>query len=334
MQETYSAILRNLYGVQKKRNYYLAFLECLNTGFDLLGSVLFLAIGIIMANLGYVKLGELVAIYVIYSAFSYHFLQMGKYVPELVERLVYMQDLFDFLEINEERGIDAPICVPEIENNQSAIVFDRVDFSYSNGIKLLDQLCLDIKGDIITALTGRTGCGKSTLIKLLLGFYPISSGKILLYGRDINEIGYKTVRSLTAYVPQEPYLYHVSIAENISYGKPNAKMEEIILAAKAANAHDFIQKQPDGYNTIIKNGGQNLSGGERQRIAIARAILRDAPIILMDEATSALDLESERTINNFINKYRGTKTIIIIAHRQETIKNADVEIEIGGKSNE
>lgn len=329
MQERYEGILKKLCRVQKKRTQYLAFLESLNAGFDLLSAILFLAVGIFMADLGYVKLGELAAVYVIYSSFSYHFLQMGKYVPELVERLVYMQDLFEFLDLEEEPGVGEPVCLPDFASGQPAVAFDNVNFCYSDGTKLFEDMNLAIDNGIITALTGRTGCGKSTLMKLLLGFYPIQSGKILLYGKDIREIGYAAVRKLTAYVPQEPYLYHVSIAENISYGNPDAGAEDIVSAAKAAGAHEFIQRQPDGYDTILENGGQNLSGGERQRIAIARAILKDAPILLMDEATSALDLESERIINEFINRYRGEKTIIIIAHRQATIRSADVEIQIG-----
>jgi len=151
----------------------------------------------------------------------------------------------------------------------------------------------------MTAITGRTGCGKSTLLKLILGSYPIY-GNIYLFGKNVKELGYHQVRDLISYVPQEAYLYNISIEENISYGKPEVSEEEIVKAARAANAHDFILKQPDGYQIILKEGGMNLSDGECQRISIARAILKDAPIILMDEATSALDNKSEQSVNNFL----------------------------------
>ena len=324
MKEKYEGVLQKLFQIQVRRTIYFSILECFQTGFDLLGAVLFLAVGVWMASWKMVQLKELVAIYVIYAPFSYHFLQMGKYVPELVERLSYMKELFTFLESEEETDT----TIIREKENEFAILFDRVSFSYPDGTQLFENLSVGFEKNRVTALTGRTGCGKSTLMKLLLGFYPIDGGNIFLYGREIRTWGYRAVREQIAYVPQEPYLYHVSIAENISYGAPGKKKEEIMQAAKCAGADAFIRRQPNGYDTIVENGGRSLSGGERQRIAIARAILKDAKIIVMDEATSALDLESERVINEFINAYRTQKTIILIAHRQETIQKADVEIKI------
>ena len=274
-------------------------------------------------------MGELVAIYVLYTSFNFHFLQIGKYIPELNECLVYMRDLFEFLELEEEKEGNTTIDYLEpLLESESVISFRAVSFGYKEKTPILDNMSVDFESGIMTAITGRTGCGKSTLLKLILGFYPVNSGKIYLYGKGLGEIGWQKVREMIAYVPQEPYLYNVSIAENISYGKLGASTDEIIRAARAANAHEFIMRQQDGYNTIISEGGASLSGGERQRIAIARAILKDAPIIFMDEATSALDNESEKSINDFLSNRYQNKTIIIIAHRPTTIEKAAVQINI------
>lgn len=326
----YERILKQWRKEQNIKNILLAGLESLQSGFDLLCSVLFLGIGIVMINSGFISLGELVAIYILYTSFNFHFLQIGKYIPELTECLVYMKDLFDFLEIKEEEdyanNTDAKMEEDMEESAAIAVKIRNVTFHYPQQENILNHLSLDFKAGKMTAVTGRTGCGKSTLLKLILGFYPIE-GNIYLFGKNVKELGYHQVRDLISYVPQEAYLYNASIEENISYGKPGASEEEIVKAAMAANAHDFILKQPNGYQTVLKEGGVDLSGGERQRISIARAILKDAPVILMDEATSALDNESEQSINNFLKNCR-KKTIIVVAHRPATIENAEIRVEL------
>lgn len=325
--QKYESILKQWITEQNIKNILLAVLESLQSGFDLLCSVLFLGIGIVMINGGFISLGELIAIYILYTSFNFHFLQIGRYIPELTECLVYMKDLFDFLELKEEEEYESDTDL-KIRNTEESIAISihDVTFHYSQQENILNHLSLDFKSGKMTAITGRTGCGKSTLLKLILGFYPIE-GDIFLFGKNVKELGHHQVRELISYVPQEAYLYNASIEENISYGKPGASEKEIIKAAKAANAHDFILKQPDGYQTILKEGGMNLSGGERQRISIARAILKDAPIILMDEATSALDNESEQSVNSFL-KDNCNKTIIIVAHRPATIKNAEIRVQL------
>ena len=306
---------------QNKRNLLLAILESFQSGFDLLCSVLFVGIGIAMIKTSNIALGELVAIFVLYESFNYHFLQIGKYIPELVECLVYMNDLFIFLELEEEHEHSIS-GEPEKILNSNAVSIRNVTFQYPGVPKnIIENLSLDFPSGKMTAVTGKTGCGKSTLLKLILGFYN-TYGSIYVCGEKIERLGFEKLRNLISYVPQEPYLYNVSIEENISYGKPSASKEEIVKAAKAANAHDFILKQPDGYQTIITKGGGNLSGGERQRISIARAILKNAPIILLDEATSALDNEAEMSINKFLMQ-NSEKTIIVVAHRPTTIDKAE-----------
>ena len=331
MHDRYASVQARWKKEQTTRNLLTAVLESFNSGFDLLCSVLFLGMGILMVNTGSIQLGELVAVYVLYTSFHFHFLQIGKYIPELIECLVYMDDLFAFLQLEEEDTEGAEkIMLPEVQTSdtQTPIQLKNISFGYTNEQPIIQNLSLSFERGKMTAITGRTGCGKSTLLKLILGFYPITSGDILIFGKPLHTIGFEEVRKWIAYVPQEPYLYQASIAENISYGKPGASMEEIINAARLANAHGFIVKQPQGYHTIITEGGNNLSGGERQRIAIARAILKDSPIILMDEATSALDNESEKCINDFLQSSMHKKTIIIVAHRPETIARADAVVRI------
>lgn len=323
-QSKYSQILKQWNRKQNIRTLLLAVLESLQSGFDLLCSVLFVGIGVVMINSGLISLGELAAVYVVYGSFHYHFLQIGKYTPELAECLAYMEDLFAFLEMEEEDEPFIETGRKRIPENHAVSLRD-ITFHYPGKGNIYKHLSLDFQTGKMTAITGKTGCGKSTLLKIILGFYSIQ-GNVYLFGENI-KTGYRKSRSQIAYVPQEPYLYNVSIEENISYGRPGASKAEIIQAAKAAHAHDFILKQPDGYQTILKEGGANLSGGQRQRISIARAILKDAPIILMDEATSALDNEAELSINHFLRENRD-KTIIVVAHRPSTVEWADVVMEL------
>ena len=188
---------------------------------------------------------------------------------------------------------------------------------------MLQNFSLQIKRGECVAITGASGCGKTTLSKLLLGLYPLDGGTIIINGLDIKKCHLTALRKQIAYVPQEPYLFNGSIEENIRMGQPYATEEEIIKAAKQANAHEFIIHLSEGYQTKAGERGNNLSGGQRQRIAIARAILKDSPIILMDEATSALDNESEQLVNDALKNLQGQKTIVMIAHRPSTIQLAD-----------
>ena len=182
---------------------------------------------------------------------------------------------------------------------------------------------MEVKQGECIAITGASGCGKTTLSKLLLGLYPLNGGTIKVNGKDFRNCCLEDLRKQIAYVPQEPYLFNGSILDNIRMGRPQATEDEIRQAAKLANAHEFIVDFAEGYETNVGERGNNLSGGQRQRIAIARAILKDAPIILMDEATSALDNESEQLVNDALKNLHGKKTIVMIAHRPSTIQLAD-----------
>jgi ATP-binding cassette subfamily B protein len=188
---------------------------------------------------------------------------------------------------------------------------------------LFNGLSLKINGGEQVGFVGPSGSGKTTLTRLLLRFVDIQSGSILFDDQDISKVTQESLRQSVAYVPQEPLLFHRSIRENIAYGKPKATEKEIIKAAKQAHAWEFITKMPGGLDTVVGERGIKLSGGQRQRIAIARAIIKDAPILVLDEATSALDSESETLIQDALGKLMKGRTSIVIAHRLSTIAKLD-----------
>jgi subfamily B ATP-binding cassette protein MsbA/ATP-binding cassette subfamily B protein AbcA/BmrA len=202
--------------------------------------------------------------------------------------------------------------------------FTSVDFQYSDDINILDNFNLEVEKEQIVALVGSSGCGKSTVLKLLCGFYRPQNGQILIEGQDIFQSGIRAARSQVSLVSQETYLFPTTVAENIAYGRHGATQEEIQEAAIAANAHDFVTSLPGGYNTQVGEWGSKLSGGEKQRIGLARAILKDAPILLLDEPTSALDAQSEAVVQEALERFMRGRTVMVIAHRLSTIKNADV----------
>ncbi|NEO95583.1 MAG: ATP-binding cassette domain-containing protein, partial [Moorea sp. SIO3G5] len=200
----------------------------------------------------------------------------------------------------------------------------QVTFGYKNQTKTTyENFSVTIAGGEKVALVGHSGSGKSTFIKLIQRLYDVQDGKITIDGKNIYKITKQSLRSAIAVVPQEPILFHRSIAENIGYAKPNATRSEIEQAAHKAYAHDFIINLPDGYDTQVGERGVKLSGGERQRVAIARAILADCPILVLDEATSSLDSVSEALIQKALDNLMIGRTTIIIAHRLSTIKAVD-----------
>lgn len=308
-----------------KRIFYMACLESSGKGFELLCSLVFLMLGIYFVKKGYTTLGALTAIYTMYGAFSFQFLQMGRYIPELVGCLVNAKNIFDFLDEAREpqNWYTDSFAKEKSMKNKFAVDIDSVTFSYDRENTVLKDFSLQIKSGECIAITGTSGCGKTTLSKLLLGLYPLDGGTIIINGLDIKKCHLTELRKQIAYVPQEPYLFNGSIEENIRMGQPYAAEEDVIKAAKQANAHEFIIHFSEGYHTKVGERGNNLSGGQRQRIAIARAILKDCPIILMDEATSALDNESEQLVNDALKNLQGQKTIVMIAHRPSTIQLAD-----------
>lgn len=203
------------------------------------------------------------------------------------------------------------------------VAFQKVCFSYDNGEEVLHHISFTAPEGSVTALIGPSGSGKSTVANLIARFWDVSSGVITIGGRDIRELEPDRLLQSISAVFQENTLLSDTILNNIRVGKPDATMEEVIVAAKAACCHDFILKLPDGYNTVLAEGGTSLSGGEKQRIAIARAILKNAPILLLDESTASLDADNEERINRALDHLMKGKTVFVIAHRLNTIQNAD-----------
>ena len=203
------------------------------------------------------------------------------------------------------------------------ITFSNVSFSYDEDRKILDDINLTVKKGTTVAIVGESGAGKSTLVDLIPRFYDVTGGSIKIDGTDIRDMKIHSLRSLMGNVNQEPILFNDTIFNNIAFGVEGATMEQVIAAAKIANAHDFIMEKEDGYNTNIGDRGMRLSGGQRQRLSIARAILKNPPILILDEATASLDTESEKLVQEALDRLMSTRTTIAIAHRLSTIKNSD-----------
>lgn len=330
--ENYDVANSDCYKIQKKTNTMSAALEGLNNLFDLLSSLAFLGVGVWFVSKNLTTLGELSAIYSIYGNFRFVVMEIGKYIPQMMNCVANAERIYDFLHLEEEP--ETYEMSGTADKAAGIVTAKDIAFAYNEDRQILENFSLDIKKGEFVALTGASGCGKSTFAKLLLGFYKPEQGDLTIGGKSYSELTLCEVRDLIGYVPQEPYLFEATIAENIAYGRSDmapedVPMEDIIEAAKAANAHDFIMKLPDGYNTVPGERGNTLSGGEKQRIAIARAVLKNAPVLLLDEATSALDNESERLVNEAIEHLCKERTTIMIAHRASTIARADRVIAMG-----
>ena len=205
---------------------------------------------------------------------------------------------------------------------ECSISFDHVSFGYDDN-EVLHNVSLDIRAGELTALVGPSGSGKSTILRLAARFWDPQAGHVLLGGLDERSINPEHLLSRVSIVFQDVYLFQDTIEANIRYGRANATHEEVVQAAKAARCHDFIMELPNGYDTVIGEGGSTLSGGERQRISIARALLKDAPIVLLDEATSALDSENEAEVQAAMGTLAQGRTVVAIAHRLRTVTRAD-----------
>jgi ATP-binding cassette subfamily B protein len=249
---------------------------------------------------------------------------LQKGLDDTLDLAVYMRTPAQVADRLDARPMRDPARTATERRGRGEIVFDRVTFRYANQpAPLYSDFSLRIAPGERVALVGPTGGGKSTFVKLIQRLYDLESGAILIDGEDIADLTQASLRQAIAVVPQDPALFHRTIAENIAYGRPDATPEQIIAVARRARAHDFIARLPKGYDTLVGERGVKLSGGERQRVAIARAMLTDAPILVLDEATSSLDMETEKLVQAAADALMAGRTTIVIAHRLSTIRDAD-----------
>ena len=265
--------------------------------------------------------GSLIAFLVYAVNISNPIKRITRVIGNIQRALAAAQRVFNVLDLPEE-VTDMPGAKP-LPPVKGAVTFEHVSFSYNPGEEVIHDLSLSVQPGQIIGVVGPSGAGKSTIASLLPRFYNVDSGVIRVDGVDIATVTLDSLREQVGIVPQETLLFNGSVYDNIKYGRLDATEEEVVSAAKAANAHDFILNLPQGYQTKLGDRGVNISGGQRQRIAIARAILKDPRILILDEATSALDTESERIVQDALNRLMIGRTAFVIAHRLSTIKNAD-----------
>ena len=270
---------------------------------------------------GDITAGALVAFLTYAVNISNPIKRLSKVIANIQRALAAADRVFDVLDLPEliQNKPNAQL-LPHVKGNVS---FNNVSFAYNTDEPILDNVSFSATPGQVVALVGPSGAGKSTVASLLPRFYDVTGGSIVIDGLDIREVTMESLREQVGIVPQETMLFNGSVYDNILYGRLDATEEEVMAASKAANAHNFITELPNGYDTQLGDRGVNISGGQRQRIAIARAILKNPQILILDEATSALDTESERVVQEALDRLMVGRTSFVIAHRLSTIKNAD-----------
>lgn len=270
---------------------------------------------------GSITAGSLVAFLTYAVNISNPIKRLSRVIGNIQKALAAAQRVFDVLDLPEDiqNAPDAK-ALPKVKGD---VRFNDVSFAYNENEEVLSHVSFEVKPGEMVAFVGPSGAGKSTVASLLPRFYDATNGSITIDGQDIRKVTLDSLREQVGIVPQETVLFNGSVYDNILYGRLDATREEVEAAAKAANAHDFIMQLPDGYETMLGDRGMNISGGQRQRISIARAILKNPQILILDEATSALDTESERVVQEALDRLMVGRTSFVIAHRLSTIKNAD-----------
>jgi ATP-binding cassette subfamily B protein len=286
------------------------------------GTSLVMALGFAHALQGTIQLGSMLVI-ISYVGLVYQpMATISNTIGSLQEVFVNLQVAFNLLDTEPEVQ-DSPGAI-KLEHTAGRLTFEDVHFSYEGRKDTLDGIDFDVSPGQIVAIVGHTGAGKTTLMSLIPRFYDPIRGRILIDGQDIRSLSVRSLRDQISLVLQEPLLFSGPIVDNIRYGRPDATMEDVIESAKAANAHDFITALPEGYDTQLGERGAKLSGGERQRISVARAFLKNAPILILDEPTSSVDTKTENVILDALDKLMVGRTTFIIAHRLSTIRQADI----------
>ncbi|MEA3407451.1 MAG: ABC transporter ATP-binding protein, partial [Chloroflexota bacterium] len=267
------------------------------------------SIGIIVAFLSYVR------------RFYHPIRELGNLWAQIQAALAGAERIFELLD--EEPSITDPSDPTHLPKLEGHVTYDHVSFSYEKGEPVLQDISIDIEPGRMTAIVGPTGAGKTTIINLLVRFYDPDEGAVRIDGIDIRDVERKSLRQQIGIVPQDTFLFSDTIMNNIRYGRLDATDEEVIEAAKVANAHEFIERTEKGYETILGERGTGVSHGNRQMLAIARAVLKDPRILILDEATSSVDSRTERLIQGALEKLMAQRTSLVIAHRLSTVRNAD-----------
>lgn len=270
---------------------------------------------------GSITAGSLVAFLTYAVNISNPIKRLSRVIGNIQKALAAAQRVFDVLDLPEDiKNAPDAKALPKVKGD---VRFNDVSFAYNESEEVLSHVSFEVKPGEMVAFVGPSGAGKSTVASLLPRFYDAINGSITIDGQDIRKVTLNSLREQVGIVPQETVLFNGSVYDNILYGRLDATREEVEAAAKAANAHDFIMQLPNGYETMLGDRGMNISGGQRQRISIARAILKNPQILILDEATSALDTESERVVQEALDRLMVGRTSFVIAHRLSTIKNAD-----------
>jgi len=294
-----------------------------------IGQLLVIFFGARMAIAGTLSIANLVAFFLYLDSFYTPVRSLGNSMEAVQESLAGFERIAEILTVSPEiANPDEPhIFVEPIQGN---IRFEKVHFYYNQGEDVLTDINLEIPAGSTVALVGPTGVGKTTLVSLIPRFYDVIEGKIQIDGVDVREIDLDQLHQSVSMVLQDVFLFHGTVRENILFGKPDATEEEMIRAAEIANASEFIDHMPNGYDTLIGERGVKLSGGQKQRLSIARAVLKDSPILILDEATSSVDTETEMLIQQALERLIKGRTTIIIAHRLSTVRNADRIVALEG----
>ncbi|MEA3377958.1 MAG: ABC transporter ATP-binding protein [Chloroflexota bacterium] len=286
-----------------------------------LGGVLVLGFGARMVVNGQLTLGTLVAFLSYVVSFYEPVRRLTEVDNTFQQAIAAGERIFELLDTGSEiQNVPDAMPLDEVEGH---VAFDHVHFRYGDGDKVLEDVTFEIAPGRMVALVGPSGAGKTSIANLLCRFYDPDSGRVLVDGHDIRQVDVQSLRQHIAVVPQDTFLFNTSVCENLRYGKPDASDAEMVDAAKAAYAHEFIRELPDGYDTEIGERGVKLSGGQKQRLALARAILADPRILILDEATSSVDAEAEYLIQRALKQVLTGRTALVIAHRLSTIRDAD-----------
>lgn len=322
LSNNYFKSCKNIYDKKVSFNLWSGYTYATLNFFGYITQPLCFGFAIYLATKGTLNISQVVFAAFVTDIIAKAAMEANTFIQYIQPSLVSAQRVFEILDKPVEVNISGQNpCIKS--NSENALEFKQVSFSYPNGTTVLKDISFNVKKGETIAIVGGSGSGKSTLCRLILGIYKPQKGKINYFGKSINELNISDIRGEIAYVSQDCTLFDCSIFENIALGKDNATEEEVIMAAKEANIHDFIISNVDKYKLLVGDRGTQLSGGQRQRIAIARAVLKNGSILLFDEATSALDPETEAQINENIACISKNKTTIVVTHRLNTIKNAD-----------